>query len=101
MNDTNDLLKETDEQIVAAIVHYAPDGEPERTNEELIRYLADHLAENLRGMVDLLGVGKCVLHNKSFTLKLEISPSSVVIEDSLRSNPMTKIEDLPAQVAYI
>lgn len=80
----------TNEQIVTAIVHYAPDGEPERTNEELIRHLADHLAENLRGMVDLLGVGKCVLYNKSFTLKLELSPSSVVIEDFLKEQPHDK-----------
>lgn len=90
MNDTNDLLKETDEQIVAAIVHYAPDGEPERTNEELIRYLADHLAENLRGMVDLLGLGKCILHNKSFSLKLELSPSAVVVEDFLKEHSHDK-----------
>ena len=28
-----DTLETTDEQIVAVIAHYAPDGEPERTNE--------------------------------------------------------------------
>ena len=37
-------------------------------------------------MVDLLGVGKCVLHNKSFALKLELSPSSVVVEDFLKEH---------------
>lgn len=79
-------LKTTDEQIVAVIVHYAPDGEPERTNEELVKHLTDHLAENLRGMVDLLGLGKCVLHNKSFALKLELSPSGVVVEDFLKEH---------------
>ena len=82
MPDTSiQKLETTDEQIVAVIAHYAPDGEPERTNEELVKYLADNLAEKLRVMVELFGVGKCVLHNKSFALKLELSPSSVVVED--------------------
>ena len=74
----------TDEPAIAATCKYAPDGEPERTNEELIRYISDRLASNLSAMVDLCGVGKCVLHSKSFTLKLELSPSSVVIEDFLK-----------------
>lgn len=91
MNDTPSIaLTDTDEPVVAAAVKYAPDGEPERTNEELIRHLADHIATNLGILVEVSGVGKCVLHNKSFTLKLELSPSSVVIEDFLKEQSHDK-----------
>ena len=75
---------------LAAACKYAPDGEPERTNEELIRYLADSLVSYLSAMVNLCGVGKCVLHNQSFTLKLELSPSSVVTEDFLKEQSHDK-----------
>lgn len=78
------------EPAIAAACEYAPDGEPERTNEELIRYLADSLVSYLSAMVNLCGVGKCVLHNQSFTLKLELSPSSVVTEDFLKEQSHDK-----------
>lgn len=79
-----------DEPALAVACKYAPDGEPERTNEELIRYLADSLVSYLSAMVNLCGVGKCVLHDKSFTLKLELSPSSVAIEDFLKEQSHDK-----------
>ena len=79
-----------DENFLAVACKYAPDGEPERTNEELIRHISDHLASNLSGMVARFGINKCVLYNKSFTLKLELSPSSVVIEDFLKEQSHDK-----------
>lgn len=91
MNDTPSIaLKGTDKPVLSRICEYAPDGEPERTNEELLRHLADHLVSLLSAMVGLCGVGKCVLHNKSFSLKLELSPSSVVVEDFLKEQPHDK-----------
>lgn len=78
------------EPALAVACEYAPDGEPERTNEELIRHLTDSLVSYLSAMVDLCGVGKSVLYNKSFTLKLELSPSSVVIEDLLKEQTHDK-----------
>ena len=80
----------TDEPALAIACEYAPDGEPERTNAELIRHLADSLVSHLSAMVDLCGVGKCTLYNKSFTLKLELSPSAVVVEDFLKEQPHDK-----------
>ena len=80
----------TDEPALAIACEYAPDGEPERTNAELIRHLADSLVSHLSAMVDLCGVCKCSLYNKSFTLKLELSPSAVVIEDFLKEQPHDK-----------
>lgn len=80
----------TDEPALAIACAYAPDGEPERTNEELIRHLANSLVSYLSAMVDLCGVGKCVLYNKTFTLKLELSPSAVAIEDFLKEQPHDK-----------
>lgn len=91
MNDTPSIaLKGADEPVLSSICKYAPDGEPERTNEELLRHLADHLVSLLSAMVGLCGVGKCVLYNKSFSLKLELSPSSVVVEDFLKEQPHDK-----------
>ena len=91
MNDTPSIaLTGTDDPALVVACEYAPDGEPERTNEELIRHLADHLVSLLSAMVDMCGVGKCVLYNKSFSLKLELSNSSVVIEDFLKEQSHDK-----------
>ncbi len=91
MNDTPSIaLTGTDEPALAIACNYAPDGEPERTNEELIRHLADRLVSYLSVMVDMCGVGKCVLYNKSFTLNLELSPPALVIEDFLKEQSHDK-----------
>ena len=85
MNNTPDLtLKEVYEPIIAVAAKYAPDGEPERTNADLIMHLACQLATNLGILVEVLGAGKCALHGKTFTLKLELSPDSVVTEDRFK-----------------
>ena len=65
-------------------VKYAPDGEPKRTNEELLAYLGEHLMQKLASVIAILGVGKCVLHNKTFTLELRLTPGNIVIEDFLK-----------------
>lgn len=69
---------------VAVRAEYAPDGEPELTNEELLASLGKHLTQMLSSVIAILGVGKCVLHNKTFTLELCLSPRNVVIEDFIK-----------------
>lgn len=86
---TNDDTPDGENQFDAITIQcrYAPDGEPERTNKELIDYIAKHLVQKLESAIRFLGVGKCVLHNKTFTLELRLFPFSVITEDFFKDSP--------------